>query len=687
MDNKGEFNKSAGEKTSLWDSLIDWRRIEPGQRRGDNGAIVRGPREELMDELRNIDDMLIHGRIDKEKAKRYREEVLSRFNYKPQDQPEQPTATKPEPGPQWDPRLTEEQRLDMLEKGIYEPVGPEYEQALGEFGLKEDTERPEFGLLQKTDKSPKEPIKKEPEQPTVTKPEPEPKPEPKPEKTEKPEWDPRLTEAQLLEMRRKGIYVPAGQKYKQALAGFGLTDPTSAPDKKPDTPTSAPDKPAESAPENPINKEIEDLNQRIDQAIKDGKLSPEEATAFMRKKILEIKSQASSAAAKARDKTLAEARDKDLAATKRIEEIKEKLKRIKEQKELLEKGFPLTVIGAEFDYDKREIAHDLASNALSEEVAKSGLIKKLWKGVLFKRHYEKKYAVEFLSDERTINIGDEQLTIEELIAHRKKFVLDATENMEQIHEIFDRKKGNEASDSERLTEADGEITAAIKSAIEEYASAEVPDGGNLEDLKQKFDDKIKKIKDEAKNKGKNVDMLIGNYRDVAIQARYFVEHGISIEDVMDGFKVYHAEVLDSIPRDGTRRGSIEKIMNWIGKDTTPTGTEQPDSGEDSGEDDSGDNSGDNSEDGGSKPETGAGQSDDSEAKRLIEDSRDAIGGDAGVKIMTDTSPMTLEAQARWANWWNGLSEDGKNKARELAGKIKASNPEWGRGIRSFIEQQ
>ena len=660
MDNKGEFNKSAGKKTSLWDSLIDWRGIEPGQRRGDNAAIVKGPREQLMDELNNIDDMLIHGRIDEEKAKLYRKEVLSRFNYKPQDQPEPEPKPKTE-GPQWDPRLTEEQRLDMLEKGIYEPVGPEYQQALGEFGLNSIP---------------------------GTKPEPETKPEPKPEKTEKPEWDPRLTEAQLLEMRRKGIYVPAGQKYQQALEGFGLADPTSAPDKKPDTPTSAPDKPAESAPENPIKKEIEDLNQRIDQAIKDGKLSPEEATAFMRKKILEImKSQASSAAAKARDKALAEARDKDLAVTKRVGEIDEELKRIEETEELLKKGFPLTVIGAKFDYDEREIAHDLASNALNEEVAKSGLIKRLWKGKLFRKHYERKYADEFFWDERTVDVGGEQLTMDELIDRRKKFILEATEDMKNIHEIFDRKKGDEASDSERLTEADGEITAAIKSAIEEYASAEVPDGGNLEDLKQKFDDKIKKIKDEAENKGKNVDMLIGNYRDVAIQARYFVEHGISIEDAMDGFKVYHAEVLDSIPRDGTRRGSIEKIMNWIGKDTTPTSTEQPDPEEDSGDDDSGDNSGDNSEDGDNKPEASAGQSDDSEAKKLIEDSRDAIGGDTGVKIMIDTSPMTPEAQARWANWWNGLSEDGKNEARKLAGKIRASNPEWGRGIRSFIEQQ
>ena len=39
--------------------------------------------------------------------------------------------------PDWHPGLTSEQRDDMIQKGIYEPSGPEYKQALAEFGIKD----------------------------------------------------------------------------------------------------------------------------------------------------------------------------------------------------------------------------------------------------------------------------------------------------------------------------------------------------------------------------------------------------------------------------------------------------------------------------------------------------------------------------------------------------------------------
>ena len=242
------------------------------------------------------------------------------------------------------------------------------------------------------------------------------------------------------------------------------------------------------------------------------------------------------------------------------EEYKKQLeKQIALQKEIeeLEKN-PLVAVNADFTEDRMELAHDLAENAVNEEVAKSKLIGRLWKGTLFKKYFVKKYEREFLDGDRKSQDGEEEYTVDELIAKRsksaiKRFVLSATEGMAYIHE----KAG------EKRTEADAETTAAIKGAIEKFATAEIPEGGSLKDLKAAFINEMKQLDDDAKKDGKNPDSLaVRNYLEVAIEARKRAEHGIAIERVMEGFKVYNATVRDNI-RTQAHRDSIDKLVNKL----------------------------------------------------------------------------------------------------------------------------
>lgn len=224
------------------------------------------------------------------------------------------------------------------------------------------------------------------------------------------------------------------------------------------------------------------------------------------------------------------------------------------QAQIEELSRPLAAINADLSHDQRELAHDLAEQDLNSEVSKSGFFKKLWKGTLFKKYYTKKYEGEYLTGDRE----RDGKTIHELAKERSKsaierFVLGATEDAAYIH----------GAAGEKLTEADAETTAKVKAAIEKFASAEIPEGKTLEDLKLQFMEDLGRSKAEAADEGKKIDgRLIDNYLDVAIQARAYVEHNHAIEDVMEGFKVYNAEVRDGVRTD-VHRDNIDKIVNKL----------------------------------------------------------------------------------------------------------------------------
>ena len=540
-------SEGSGSQASEWDSLtIDYREFDPDAQK------------KIREELANVDDMFASGRIDAEKARRYKEEILNNFNANFEEGQAEQTAPAPESqpgmaGPQ--PVAAEAPELaKATDDGIAGQtfqVGPglsleaEFKRITGEDwpGVKYTAET-SGADGDETDDGPIENwVIKERAQEDI--------PQSAEDKSKKPEWDDRLTDEQRLDLLERGIYEPEGPEYERALREFGL-DPRPTKEEE-----------ASAAAEEELQRALERMQNRGDD---------EDPYAGETKNEGEDREKAENEQA---EKDENEAREKaeheEAEKAARIKELEEEKAKLEEEKALLEKG-PLTAINADFTHDKRELAHDLAENALNEEVAKGKLIKRLWKGTLFKKYYEKKYTSEFMEGERTVDVEGEKLTVEDLLGRRKdsvieRFVLGATDDMRYIHEKIGKKRKDGTYDGEKLTEADKETTEGVRSAIEKFASAKIPEGGSLEDLKRDFANDIARLKAEARDQGKDADnLMIDNYLEVAIQARERVEHGIAMERVMEGFKVYNADVRDGI-RTEAHRDNIDKATDWLEKHT------------------------------------------------------------------------------------------------------------------------
>ena len=277
-------------------------------------------------------------------------------------------------------------------------------------------------------------------------------------------------------------------------------------------------------------------------------------------------------------KKLEEEERKKLEEEERRKQLEEQLRKDEEREKELEARLgeideelgPLTAINADFTHDKKELAHDIAEQQLNEEQAKANLIKRIWKGNLFRKYYQKKYERQLLSGERAVGVDDdgEEITLDDVIMDRsgsaiQRFVLGATEDMRYIHKKIGKRNKDGTYDGEKLTEADAETTAAVRGAIEKFASAKIPENGSIEDLEREFRNDIKRIKAEARDQGREVDATtIDNYLEVAMQARKRVEHGIAMDRVMEGFKVFNADVRNNM-RTEAHRDNIDKIVNKV----------------------------------------------------------------------------------------------------------------------------
>ena len=240
-----------------------------------------------------------------------------------------------------------------------------------------------------------------------------------------------------------------------------------------------------------------------------------------------------------------------------IDEKRKELYEILSNKEAEMTG-PLAAINADFTVDKNTLARDYAERELNEEVSHSNFIKKIWKGSLFRKYYQKKYETEMLSGDRKVSHNGEKTTIDDIIEQRsnsaiKRFVKGVTE--EYGKGFIHTKAGEE------LTEADTRTISAVKEAIEWYASA--PEDSSNEELKAQFEERIGRFLAESRDDNKPVnEKLINNYFEVAEEARKRVNHGIALERVMEGFKVYNADVRNSI-RSEVHRDNIDKIINKL----------------------------------------------------------------------------------------------------------------------------
>ena len=231
-----------------------------------------------------------------------------------------------------------------------------------------------------------------------------------------------------------------------------------------------------------------------------------------------------------------------------IKDIRKEIEDI--ENSLLADRKPLVAINANMSHDAKELASDLAEAELNKEVSEGGFVKKLWKGTLFKKYYQKQYEKNYLDKDKAGNVY-------EILESRKEGSFGRFVNsvIEKEDDYIHDKVG------EKRQEADPETTAAVRKLIEKYASA--PEDAKEEDLRRELENEAKRLQAEAHDNGRpGSNFEVNNYLDVAKQARQYALQHISMDKIMEGFKVYNAEVRDGIRTEAHREG-IDKIINAI----------------------------------------------------------------------------------------------------------------------------
>ncbi len=247
---------------------------------------------------------------------------------------------------------------------------------------------------------------------------------------------------------------------------------------------------------------------------------------------------------------------------------------IQAQMELEEKQ-PLTAVNIDYSHDEKEIARDLAEQALNAEISDAkgikGAVKRIWKGTLFRKFFEKRYTNQFISGERTTENGETALNVlkKQMPDTMERFVLSAVEEEDgYVH----------GKSGERLEEVDKETNEKLKSAIAEYARKRPGLGENVADLNREFKNEIGRILAEKMDSDSGKDNYLQvaeeaakRYQELAVAAKTKAEHEAALEQVMAGFQAYNAEARSNVRTEAHYDG-IDKLIDKIesrGLDVVP----------------------------------------------------------------------------------------------------------------------
>ena len=375
------------------------------------------------------------------------------------------------------------------------------------------------------------------------------------------------------------------------------------------------------------------------------------------------------------DEKLAEKVDKIMAMQKEYAEIKAKMAKLKKPEP--EQPAPLTAVGVDWTKSEDRMARKMAREDLKDELKDASLIKRIWKGKLFRNIYEDIYMDEYLTGERVNKDGD---SLYDIIDRQKNEMIDGI-----VFDVAEEvREENKAEMDKRLVPMDKETNEKIKSTIEDYARfmyeiSEIrPDMAKdpkfVAEVDRKFDRHMINILENAENEGK-IDGYIesNNYLDVAKEAasrykeairtaRSKIEQDGAMAKVMYGFKAYNYESTKKFS--DTHKNNIDKIMDKLGNKKTvsaETFSRAVDEVAIEGEDKIVDN---------------------------IKKAEELIGGEEGIKIMLDKSPISAESQARWKKWWDNLSDEGRDYVKDLVKQVNAYpdryNLKWGNGFRTWL---
>ena len=227
---------------------------------------------------------------------------------------------------------------------------------------------------------------------------------------------------------------------------------------------------------------------------------------------------------------------------------------------------PLVGVNIDHTWDAKDLARHFAKEELNTEAKSTkNIIKRIWKHNLFARYYQRKYEREIFEGEREVTIGGKQTNIYTYLASRNettraRIARGMTE--EGFENLIYRNVGGEGQ-GEKVTEVDAKTTEVFKGLISKFAEAEIPEGGSLEDTILNLRNDAKRLIAESRDRGDNPPLnasLLEQCCGLAIQAREYVEHGASVGRVMEGFKLYNADVRNNA-RTQEHRDGIDRLVD------------------------------------------------------------------------------------------------------------------------------
>lgn len=205
-----------------------------------------------------------------------------------------------------------------------------------------------------------------------------------------------------------------------------------------------------------------------------------------------------------------------------------------------------------------------ANKKLDRELAKGGFIKRritgLWKGRLFRGYYETKYQREIAENYRqnaSVNLLNDDgtpMTREQLMQRAKTDAMYGM--MLRMCADSDEYVQKQAGESRKEIDKNSEEYKMLTDAMRKFATK--GEDGKWMMNEASFNEQLKRVRE--KMYGEDASGLVDNYEAIAKYVRGQVEHGESLDAVMEGFKMYRAKAVEGA-RTQAELTKIEQIVN------------------------------------------------------------------------------------------------------------------------------
>lgn len=205
-----------------------------------------------------------------------------------------------------------------------------------------------------------------------------------------------------------------------------------------------------------------------------------------------------------------------------------------------------------------------ANKKLDKELTEGGFIKRkitgLWKGRLFRGYYETKYQREIAENYRqnaSVNLLNDDGTPMAREQLMQKAKTDAMYGMMlRMCADSDEYVQKQAGESRKEIDKNSEEYKMLTDAMRKFATK--GEDGKWMMNEASFNEQLKRVRE--KMYGEDASGLVDNYESIAKYVRGQVEHGESLDAVMEGFKMYRAKAVEGA-RTQAELTKIEQIVN------------------------------------------------------------------------------------------------------------------------------